>query len=48
MEKNQKELGMKVGPLFVNSFNTRLINGPNDNFIGITKTLREKLGALKG
>ena len=45
---NQNELELAAGEISVNNTSARLIDGKSDEFIGLTKTIREKLGFKKG
>lgn len=45
---NQKELGVSVGTISVNQKTARLIDGKSDEFIGLTKTLRDRLKLENG
>jgi len=42
--KNQEELGVVSGDILISDIAVRLIDGKSDEFVGMTKTLRESLG----
>lgn len=46
--KNQKTLGISQGEVSIDEYDFRLIDGSSDQFIGMTKTLRENLGVEIG
>jgi hypothetical protein len=46
--KNQKELEISGGEITINDSSARVIDGSSDEFIGMTKTLRENLGVTIG
>lgn len=46
--KNQQDLKISLGEVSINDFSFRLIDGSSDQFVGMTKTLREQLGVENG
>ena len=42
--KNQKKLGVVSGDVLIDEVSVRLIDSKSDDFVGMTKTLRESLG----
>lgn len=46
--KNQNELKISLGEISINNSSARLIDGKSDEFISMTKTLREKLEVENG
>ena len=42
--KNQKELEIVLGDILIDKVSVRLIDGKSDEFVGMTKNLRETLG----
>jgi len=42
--KNQKELKIVTGDILIDDTSVNLIDGKSDEFVGMTKTLRETLG----
>jgi len=43
-KKNQEELGIVAGDILISDVAVQLIDGKDDKFVGMTKTLRESLG----
>lgn len=47
-KNTQETLGINPGPVKINNVSARIIEGSSEDFIALTKTLRQKLGVERG